>query len=58
MKKNVINFDLRKVQSRYGTESTWVALPKGLFNKGDVVMITPFDSDTVTITKRLPVIRR
>ncbi len=51
--KNILDMKVRKVQQRKAG-SLWVALPKGMFNKGDSVIITPFDSETITITKRLP----
>jgi hypothetical protein len=53
MTKNILDIKIRKVQQRKAG-TPWVALPKGMFNKGDLVIISPFDSDTITITRRLP----
>lgn len=52
--KKIIDFDIRKVQRRIDTGAVWVQLPSNIFAKGDLVMVAPFDSETVTITKRLP----
>ncbi len=52
--KKIIDFDIRKVQRRIDTGAVWVQLPSNIFQKGDMVMVAPFDSETVTITKRLP----
>jgi hypothetical protein len=52
--KKIIDFDIRKVQRRIDTGAVWVQLPSNIFAKGDLVMIAPFDTDTVTITKRVP----
>ena len=51
--KNILDIKVRKVQQRKAG-TPWVALPKGMFNKGDLIIISSFDSDTITITRRLP----
>lgn len=49
---NIHNFKIRKVQDRKG--SPWVLLPRELFKKGDLVVVSQFDSDTAVISKRIP----
>lgn len=49
---NIHNFKIRKVQDRKG--SPWVLLPRELFQKGDLVVVSQFDSHTAVISKRIP----
>jgi hypothetical protein len=51
---SVIKFDIKKIQERKDTKAPFVQLPKGLFTKGEDVLITAFDSDTAIVTRRIP----
>lgn len=51
---SVIKFDIKRIQERKDTKAPFVQLPKGLFRKGEDVLITAFDTDTAIVTRRMP----
>jgi len=52
--KKIIAYDIRKIQIRPGRTTPYVLLPKGVFCRGDEVLVTPIDSDSILVTRRIP----
>lgn len=52
--KKIIAYNIRKIQIRPGRTTPYVLLPKGIFNRGDEVLVAPIDSDSVIVTRRVP----
>jgi hypothetical protein len=52
--KKIIPYDIRTIQIRPNRTTPYVHLPKGIFSKGDTVLVTPIDSESVLVTKRVP----
>ena len=50
----IIPYDIRKIQIRPGRTTPYVLLPKGVFKRGDVVLVTPIDDDSILVTRRVP----
>lgn len=50
----IIPYDIRKIQIRPDRATPYVSLPKGVFKRGDVVLVTPIDDDSILVTRRVP----
>jgi len=49
---NGIKIDIKKIQERADTKAPFVQLPKGIFIKGEDVIVAAVDSDTALVTRR------